>query len=195
MAFSQTLQGIDEIAPFSEGLAAVRKGNQWGFINEEGTLVIDYRSDLVWNREADPNRSDITGVRYPVFHDGLCMIKSTLEEEEINVYGFIDTKGNTAIEPEYLNVTSFNKGYAVGILFTKMFRGENKFKLRIYDYKFSEVILDTSGDIMRLIEQRDGIIMNKRRYTLPELRTKLIASDLFAVKGKTNTWEIRKLEL
>lgn len=33
---SQTVKNIDEIAPFSEGLAAVRQGNQWGFINEEG---------------------------------------------------------------------------------------------------------------------------------------------------------------
>ena len=30
------IEKLDQIAPFSEGLAAVRQGNQWGFINEEG---------------------------------------------------------------------------------------------------------------------------------------------------------------
>ena len=50
---SQTVKNIDEIAPFSEGLAAVRQGNQWGFIDEEGTMVIDFRSDIYWNRDAD----------------------------------------------------------------------------------------------------------------------------------------------
>ena len=47
MAFPQTtaaqdLKGIDEIAPFSEGLAAVRQGWKWGFINEESMLVINF---------------------------------------------------------------------------------------------------------------------------------------------------------
>ena len=50
--FAQELTGIDEIAPFSEGLAAIRKGNEWGFINKEGQLVIEFRDDLVWNFSA-----------------------------------------------------------------------------------------------------------------------------------------------
>ena len=33
---AQELENIDEIAPFSEGLAGVRKGTQWGFINGQG---------------------------------------------------------------------------------------------------------------------------------------------------------------
>ena len=38
--FAQELTGIDEIAPFSEGLAAIRKGNEWGFINKEGQSTV-----------------------------------------------------------------------------------------------------------------------------------------------------------
>ena len=33
----------DEAKSFSNGLAAVRKGDQWGFINKENKLVIDYQ--------------------------------------------------------------------------------------------------------------------------------------------------------
>lgn len=193
--FSQDLKEIDEIAPFSEGLAAVRKGNEWGFINTSGELVIPFRDDLVWSATADPNKKDVSGIRYPKFQDGLCMVQSMLEEEEIYTYGFIDKKGEFAIAPEYLNVTPFNQGYAVGILMTKNFRGKNNFQLNIYDYKFSEVLLDTKGDIMRLITQRDNIHMSKRRYELPELHAKFISPELMAVKTASNTWELRKIDL
>ena len=190
----QELKDIDEVAPFSDGLAAVRVGSQWGFINEQGDLVIDFRDDLVWNKLADRDKLDIESIRYPLFKDGLCMIREMLEEEEIYVYGFIDKTGATKIKPEYLNVTEFNQGYAVGILMTKNFRGKNNFQLNIYDYKFSEVIVDQKGDIMRLLAKRDNIQMSKRRYELPELRAKLLSKTLAAVK-KGENWELLKLDL
>ena len=195
MVLAQELDAVDEIAPFSEGLAAVRVGEQWGFIDKDGKLVIDFRDDLVWNKEADRNASDISGIAYPKFKDGRCMIKDVLEEEGIIVYGFIDTKGETVITPEYLNVTEFNENYAMGILLTKTFRGQNRFQLNIYDYKFSEVILDTSGDIMLLVTQRQNILMDKRRYELPKLTAKYLSKSLMAVKTDKNTWELRKINL
>ena len=194
MSHGQDLKDIDQVAPFSEGLAAVRVGNQWGFINENGDLVIDFRDDLVWNKFADTDKEDIEGIRYPVFKDGLCMIREMLEEEEIYVYGFIDKTGATKIKPEYLNVTEFDQGYAIGILMTKTFRGKNNFQLNIYDYKFSEVILDQKGDIMRLLAQRDNILMSKRRYELPDLRAKLLSRTLVAIM-KGDNWELMKLDL
>ncbi|NNL00868.1 MAG: WG repeat-containing protein [Eudoraea sp.] len=195
ICFAQELTGIDEIAPFSEGLAAIRKGNEWGFINKEGQLVIEFRDDLVWNKLANTSINDVSGIRFPQFKNGRCMIKRIMEEEEIVTYGFINPEGKVIIEPEYLNLTEFNEGYAVGILVTKDFRGKNNFQLNIYDYKFSEVLLDTKGDIMLLINKRDGISMSKRRYELPELRAKFLSVKSLAVKLPSNKWELRKLEL
>lgn len=195
LGYSQGPDIVDEIAPFSEGLAAVRMGDKWGFIDTEGQLVIDFRNDLVWNRQADTDATDLTGIPYPRFKDGRCMIKQTLDEEGIDVFGFINTKGETVIATEYLNVTEFNQGYALGILLTKTFRGQNKFQLNIYDYKFSEVILDPSGDIMLLITQRQNILMDKRRYDLPKLTGKYLSKNLMAVRTKMNTWELRKINL
>ena len=77
---------------------------------------------------------------------------------------------------------------------TKNFRGKNNFQLNIYDYKFSEVILDHKGDIMRLLAQRDNILMSKRRYELPDLRARLLSTTLVAVK-KGDNWELMKLDL
>ncbi len=192
---SQELDLVDEIAPFSEGLAAVRLGEKWGFIDQAGKLVIDFRSDLVWNKEADPANSDVTGIRYPQFQNGLCMIQEILEEEGIAVYGFINSKGETVISPEYLNVTEFRDEFALGILLTKTFRGQNRFQLNIYDYKFSEVILDTSGEIHLLVTQRNNILMDKRRYEIPELTAKYISRNVMAVRTDQNTWELRKINL
>ncbi|MEN8789897.1 MAG: WG repeat-containing protein, partial [Flavobacteriaceae bacterium] len=190
---SQELKSVEEISPFHEGLAAVRIGDQWGFINTDGDLVIDFRNDLVWNKEVIAETNDITSIPYPRFKDDRCMIMETLEEEGIDVYGFINSKGETVITPEYLNVTEFDQGFALGILLTKTFRGQNRFQLNIYDFKFSEVILDTTGDIMLLITQRQNILMDKRRYELPGLNAKYLSKTLMAVKTDKNTWELRKI--
>ncbi|AKA34247.1 WG repeat-containing protein [Flagellimonas lutaonensis] len=187
-----TIKGLDEVAPFSEDLAAVRKGNQWGFIDKTGQLVIDFRSDLVWSKNADPKRKDVKGIRYPQFKNGRCMIQE-IKDEDIPYYGFIDTEGQIAIEPEYINLTEFDDGRAVGIFCRRTYRGKNNFQLNIYEYTFTEAVLNTEGEIIWPIEDREGILMKKGRYEMPELRATLISPDLLAVKDTTNDWEIRNI--
>lgn len=181
---------LDEIAPFSEGLAAVRKGNQWGFIDKEGKLVIDFRNDLVWNAKADTSEYGIKG---PSFQDGRCLVKKVVEE--IPVYGFIDTTGKLVIEYQFLNVNPFNDGYTTGIMYEKVFQGKNEIKLDVYKHKFHEVVMDISGKIHEYLLQPENIQMRKSPYELPWLRSKLIAKNLIAIRGNDNRLEIRKLDL
>ena len=47
IGFTQTSISFDYVSPFYEGFSAVKKGNQWAFINTEGVIVIDFRNDLV----------------------------------------------------------------------------------------------------------------------------------------------------
>ena len=190
--FAQNLDGIDEIGSFNEGLAPVRKGNQWGFINEEGTLVIDFRTDVYWNKNADPSKSDVSGIRYPTFKEGRCLITKKIEDG-IPVFGFIDTKGNVILEPSLLNVYPFENGYTTGILFEKVFRGNNEFKLKIYDFKFFDVLLNSSGEIVEYYDRRHNIHLTKRRYKLPVIGAKKLAGELVAVYRKDKGWEINKL--
>lgn len=190
--FAQELKGIDEIAPFSEGLAAVRQGDQWGFINEEGTLVIQYRNDVYWNKDADTAASDVSGVRYPMFHEGRCLITKKVEDG-ISLYGFMDSKGNIVIEPKFLNVYPFKDGYTTGVLFDKSLKGENEFKLKIYEFKFFDVLLDTSGKIEQYFERRQNIQMTTKRYKLPFIGAKQLANGLVAVHLRDQGWEIRKI--
>lgn len=187
------LEGLDQVAPFHEGLAAVRKGTQWGFINTDGDLVIDFRDDLVWHASPDPEARGVRAVAYPRFQDGRCMIR-TLGEEEIPLYGFIDTEGRTAITPEYLNLTEFHQGNAIGVHVKKTFRGTNNFQLNIYDYSFTEVVLNPQGEAVWPLGEVRDIQMKKQRYTLPPVRARLMGNQLVAVESTPGNWEVRKIQ-
>lgn len=188
------IENLDEVTPFNEGLAAVRKGNQWGFINADGQLVIDFRSDLVWSKGADISNTDVTGIRYPKFNEGLCM-NMELSAEGIPIYGFIDKTGKQLIEPEFVNITQFNNEHAIGIYRKRTFVGQNEIKIDVFRYSFIEVLINTSGEILWPIAERDHILMSKRRYELPLLRSKMISQNLLVTKVEGKAWEIHKLDL
>ena len=189
-----TISALDEVSPFYEGFAAVRKGNQWGFIDESGKLVIDIRNDLVSNNNVDTSKDGISAIGHPQFKEGLCLIKE-LTEEGIPRYGFMDTTGKIVIKPEFLNATQFESGYAVAIYERSSLRGKNEFQLQIYDYDFTEVILNKAGEMIWPVQERQNIIMSKNKYQLPELHTKILAQDLLAVKGRDNLWKIVKTKM
>ena len=104
LGFSQTtIQNIEYFSPEQEGVFAIKKGDQWGFIGTSGNLIIPLRDDLVASKN---NNED-----YPIFKDGKCLIKK--EIEGVTHFGFIDKNGKTIIEPQFINVTNFNKGKAI----------------------------------------------------------------------------------
>ncbi|SIS53212.1 WG containing repeat-containing protein [Zobellia uliginosa] len=186
-----TVAELDQITPFSDGLAAVRKGDQWGFIDEEGQLVIDFRNDLVWNKNPQTDNLGVEGMGYPQFKNGRCVVRD-VKEDGIARYGFIDKKGNMAIPAEFLNVSPFVDGHAVGIYERKSLRGKNTFQLKIYDYDFTEVVVNEAGEMIWPVQERQNIVMSGKLYKLPELQAKMISDRLLAVKDKANKWKIVK---
>jgi hypothetical protein len=77
-----------------EGMAAVERGRKWGFVDEEGKLVIPLKYDDV-----------------DYFQEGLARVK--LNEK----YGHINAKGKAVIPIEYDNAGSFYQGRArVGLM-------------------------------------------------------------------------------
>ncbi len=188
------LDGLDEVAPFSEGLAAVRKGNQWGFIDKAGQLVIYFREDVVWNQNPDTTKQGVESIGHPQFREGLCMVKE-LTNEGIPLYGFIDIHGKQVIKPEFVNITHFENNHAVGIYARKTSRGKNEFQLDIYDYSFTEVLVNKEGEMVWPVQERTHIIMSKKRFKLPELRTKILSDNLLAVKDKNDKWQIVQWKL
>lgn len=88
-SFTEAVHQYDELYPFSEGLAAVKKNDKFGFINTQGELVI-------------PCQYQYAGS----FKEGLaCVVK----DEEDNNISFIDAKGEM-LHTKY----PFNSYYYLG---------------------------------------------------------------------------------
>ena len=190
------LSGLDQITPFHEGFAAVRRGNQWGFIDTEGKLVIDFRSDLFGNTTGKSGTLGVESIPYPRFHNGRCPIRvNNPDEPNIPIYGFIDTSGDIVILPEFLNVSEFKEGIALAVYFKKTFRGKNAFQLNIYDYSFTEVVLNPEGEMIWPLSERTQISMDPKRYKTPRLLGQILNRNLIGVgsEGQPHTLEIRNI--
>jgi hypothetical protein len=81
---------FDEISDFSEGLASVRKGNVWGFIDENGKVVIEPQYQAV--------------VDYPRFMNGLALV---IKRGEEGLRGYIDKSGKVVIPFQYYMAMHF----------------------------------------------------------------------------------------
>ena len=114
------------------------------------------------------------------------------EVDGIPYYGFINTKGELVIKHEFLNVRPFEDGYTTGILVDKVFRGQNEFKLNIYEHKFHEVLMDTEGNALEFLNRRYNIQLKTTRYQLPKIESKMLNSNLITYK-KDGAWELKKL--
>lgn len=78
------------IPVFSEGLAAVRVDDRWGYINTKGEAVI-------------PTQYEQAGA----FNGGLAAIQN-----DQGLWGFIDKKGKVVIKPQFEDAMAFNEGLA-----------------------------------------------------------------------------------
>jgi hypothetical protein len=181
---AQVLSNVDMVAPFNEALAAVKKGNSWGFIDTEGTLVIDYRSDIV----VPPNG-------FPKFSYGLCLVQDT--REGIVYYGYINTKGEKTILPEYLAATPFENGFGRVIKHYKQkLNGTNALGKNIISNSYNEFIINSLNEtIQHLVGpinfSFDANVLKKKPI---QIASEFISESLISVKEKDNKYTIYKLK-
>jgi hypothetical protein len=188
LGFNQNLHHVDFISPFNDGLAAVEKNGQWGFINEEGTLVIPFRSDLVTLKAE--------GQDYPIFQNDRCLIN--IKKKGIKFFGYIDKSGKKIIEPQFLNATHFNNGIAIVLELVKSNVGNNQMlKKPIVSYDYFEAIIDTNGKIQHYLVETPIHITFSKEYLVetPIITSKFISDHLIAKWSKDKKWEIIKIEL
>lgn len=118
---------FDEVQDFSEGLAAVRIEDKWGYINKKGDMIIDpefiyarpFKSGkaFVNTEKMQPGYIDRKGSFTPVdkvkssniltFSEGLCAIQVVGKG-----YGFVDEDDNKVITPEFDYADNFSEGLA-----------------------------------------------------------------------------------
>lgn len=81
--------GFDAARDFSEGLAAVRIGDRWGFVNAAGEFVLPLRYESCFS-----------------FGQGLAAFLQG------GKYGYVDRRGSVVIPPRFDNAASFSEGLA-----------------------------------------------------------------------------------
>lgn len=113
----------DEVVDFSDGLARVREGEKWGYINSEGEIVVPAKFDDCHNfidgrafvKIEDEwgliNKEGAWVVRpiftnEPKFKEGLAVVR--IDDK----YGFINTNGKYIVKPKYEDAKSFHEGRA-----------------------------------------------------------------------------------
>ena len=125
----------EDAKPFTEGLAAVKKGDKWGFVNKKGKMVIK------------PAYEDVNK-----FSGGYAMV------EKNGMYGFINKKGKLVVDYSYIYSTGYTTdGYAIVTTkdkkYTLLDKDGKEFKQKFegildVDYKFckQDKCKNMSGD-------------------------------------------------
>ncbi|MDO3413291.1 WG repeat-containing protein [Saccharibacillus sp. CPCC 101409] len=83
------IEGYDDVGSFSEGLAAVRKGDKWGYIDRTGEVVLPF-----------------------IYEDTFAFYEDRAVVQIGDKWGFIDRHGKKIIAPRYDSVNSFSEGLA-----------------------------------------------------------------------------------
>ncbi len=184
---AQTIENIDYISDFNDGLAAIKKNNQWAFINKEGDIVIDFRNDLVTTKFNDGD--------FPIFYNERCLIKK--EHEGISYFGYIDTYGKTVIESQYLNAYNFNNDEAIVLVLIKQEIGENEaLGKNIVYYRYYEAVIDINGHVkVYLTPKGFNVVLDKQHLrTPPKITSRRILDNLYAILNDNKKWTIQTIK-
>jgi hypothetical protein len=185
-SFAQTLENLDYVSSFNDDLAAISKDGQWAFINNEGDIVVNYRNDLVTTKSSDGD--------YPVFRDERCLIVN--ENDGISYFGYIDTSGDTVIEPQFLNALNFDDNLARVLKLRKDIVGRNTaLDKNVVYYKYFEVTIDRDGNVKDYLTQKGvNIVLDKKFLpNPPEFSSKQISDNLVATRNEKGKWTIKKI--
>ncbi|WP_339895475.1 WG repeat-containing protein [uncultured Algibacter sp.] len=186
-ALAQTNEALDFIAPFNDGVAAIKKDNSWGFINNKGAIIIDFRDDLVLT-ETDYGS-------YPVFKNNRCLISE--KKDGILYFGYIDKTGKKVIQTKFLNALNFNDNETIALELIKEELGENDvLGKKVVNYRYYEVIIDTNGAIKSYLNPEGiNIVLDKDFLkNPPKITSKRISDDLVATPNKNNKWVIKSIK-
>lgn len=192
--FAQKVQSLELVGPAHEGYIPVMKNNQWGILNDEGELVVDFRSDLIYNSTPGTNLDmGIASIKYPKLSDNRAIIKKV--SNRIPYYGFIDSTGTTVIEPEYLNVSNFKNGHAFALKIEERFLGNNNLlNIKIKSYFFDVVLIDKWGKVIEYLAGPFPVAVSEKKLNVaPSIVAKWVGDDLVAVKTPEKKWNIFKI--
>lgn len=188
---SQDLSNLDYVSPLHQEVVAVKKANQWGFVDKDGNMVIKFRDDLVSSSPGMMACCDAnTEKNYPFFSNNRAMIKEI--KEGISHYGFIDLTGKTAIQPVYLNATHFHNNMAIVIKMTKESLGKNEILGKnVISHSYNEVIIDSNGKVIKHLRGPFNLLYTKKNLqTPPKIESYFVGPKMVAVKNENAVWDL-----
>ena len=181
--YAQSIENVDYISPFHNGLAAIEKDGQWAFMNNKGDVVVNFRTDLVLSKSKDKS--------YPIFYDDRCLIEQ--KKNGISYFGYINTSGKTIIKPRFLNASNFNNGNALVLELIKENVSKNTaLGKNIIYYKYFEVIIESNGEVKHYLNPSGVNVVLDRDFLKkpPEITSKRISDTLYAIKNKNKKWTV-----
>ena len=189
--YSQVLNDLEMVSPFHDGLASVKKDGKWGFIDESGDLVIDFRDDILGSPSASGLAASPELMEYPIFIEERCLIHKIIDG--IEYFGFIDRSGKTVVEPKYVNATNYKNGFAMVTQHTRQVIGKNELLGKdVVVHQIDELVIDKSGEIaISLMNPRNYVPKNEKRNP-PEMEASLLGDRMVAVKGEDGKWSVYK---
>lgn len=192
---SQTIEDLEVVGPSFEEYIPVMKNNQWGIINSEGNLVIDFRNDLIYNDK--PGRGTDVGVaslNYPALLEDRLIIRKV--HNQIPYYGFIDSNGSVVIEPEFLNVSNFKNGRALALKIEERYLGRNDLLDKtLKSYRYDVVLIDKSGEVKSYLAGPFPVNIDRKKLRVaPLIEAKWVGENLVAVKTPAKKWVVHKVE-
>jgi len=95
---------FDRAYPFSEGLAAVETDKKVGFIDETGRMQIEAGFDVLSTKGTSSTKTYSPNYQ---FSQGLVVLR-----EKESGYGYVNTKGEWAIPPQFDRASPFSEGLA-----------------------------------------------------------------------------------
>jgi len=194
VTMAQELKNLDFISPFHAEVAAVKKGGMWAFINMDGTLVIDYRDDLVMTNESGIACCEPDIARdYPFFESNRALIKEI--KQGIAYYGYINSTGETVIEPEFINATNFHSNRAIVLKVFKETIGRNELLGKnVVSYSYNEEIINSDGETVAFLRGPFNLILDEKNLkTPPKIQSRFLGPNLISTKSENNTWEIQTI--
>ena len=191
--FAQEPKEFDFVANEVNGFTAVKQGNTWGFIDNNGNMAVSLRNDLVSNEDPKSGKVGVEGIKYPQLQEERAIIKK--EKNGINYYGFINASGKTISEPIYLNVRNFYNGKALAIKLEEERLGKNQLLGKgVISYKYDVVLLDKNGEVIKYLEGPFPVAVSKKKLReAPAINAKWLGEKVVSVKGPNGKWKIHRL--
>ena len=192
--YAQELKDLDEVTPYQENYAAVRKGDKWAFINEIGAIVINFRQDIVSDLSKHyPSKDPRKKIDYPHFSNERCLVKIT--KEGVSYFGYINKNGAIVINREYVNATPFVNGYAMVLKVEKEYLGTNYLLAKnVVSYSYNEVLIDKDGKVLMHLNGPNHLILSKEKLRKPPIiNSYFLTENILVIKNEANKWDIKIL--